>query len=131
MRRGLTWLLGFLLGTNGLWMLLSPEHWYRTIPGVTGTGPANLHFIRDIGCAYVVVGGSLFWLAFRQRQAWAAALAGGVFLTLHALVHLCDAVAGRESGHQFIADVPPVVLPALLVMWLVWLAARDSKHDRL
>ena len=129
MQRGLTWLLGLGLGANGFWMLISPENWYRTIPGVTGTGPANLHFIRDIGCAYVVVGLSLFWLASRARQGWPAALAGGVFLTLHALVHLWDAGAGRESGHQFIADVPAVVLPAFLVMSLVWLARRNPKGD--
>ncbi len=55
MRRGLAWLLGVRLGLNGLWMLAYPLRWYKAVPGVTGTGPPNLHFIRDIGCAYVVV----------------------------------------------------------------------------
>ena len=129
MRRALTWLLGFGLGTNGLWMLIRPENWYYTIPGVVGTGPSNLHFIRDIGCAYLVAGASLFWLANRPRQAWPAALAGGVFLALHALVHLWDTAAGRESSHQLLVDLPAVVLPAFLVLWLVWMARRDSKKE--
>jgi uncharacterized protein YjeT (DUF2065 family) len=128
MRRGLNWLLGSALGLNGLWMLIRPETWYRTIPGVAGTGPANLHFIRDIGCAYLVAGAGMFWLVKTPRQAWPAALAGGAFLTLHALVHLCDTAAGREPARQLLADLPAVVLPAFLVLWLVWLARRESKE---
>jgi hypothetical protein len=128
MRHGLTWLLGLGSGMNGLWMLIRPAGWYHAIPGVAGTGPANLHFIRDIGCAYVVVGASLFCLARKPRQAWPAALAGGAFLTLHALVHLWDTAAGRESSHQLLVDLPAVVLPAFLVLWLAWLARRDSKE---
>jgi hypothetical protein len=129
MRRGLTWLLGLGLGVNGLWMLGRPEGWYYAIPGVSGTGPANLHFIRDIGCAYVVVGASLFWLVLKPRQAWPCALAGGAFLALHALIHLWDTAAGRESSRQLLADLPAVVLPAFLVLWLVWLARRDSMEE--
>jgi hypothetical protein len=128
MRRGLTWLLGLGLSLNGLWMLIHPETWYRVIPGVAGTGPANLHFIRDIGCAYLATGASLFWLVRKPRQAWPAALAGGTFLTLHALVHVGDAVAGRETAGQFLADLLAVVLPAFLVLWLVWLARHESKE---
>lgn len=128
MRRGLSWLLGFGLGANGLWMLTCPEKWYRMIPGVAGTGPANLHFIRDIGCAYLVVGASLFWLVKNPRKAWPAALAGGAFLALHALVHVWDTAAVRESPHQLLVDLPAVVLPAFLVLWLVWIARYDSKE---
>ena len=128
MRRGLAWLLGVSLGANGLWMLAFPLHWYYAVPGVPGTGPPNLHFIRDIGCAYLVVGATLFWLAAKPRQAWRAALAGGTFLGLHALVHLWDTVAGRESIHQLLTDLPAVVLPAFLALWLVWLAQRSSQE---
>lgn len=126
MRRALTLILGLGLGVNGLWMLARPENWYRLVPGVAGTGPANLHFIRDIGCAYLVVSGSLFWLLRAPRQSWPAAFAAGMFLALHALVHLWDTVAGREPAHQMLADVPAVVLPAILALWLVWLAKREA-----
>jgi hypothetical protein len=129
MRRRLAWVLGLGLGGNALWMLIRPEGWYYAVPGVVGTGPANLHFIRDIGCAYLVVAASLFWLGGKPGQAWPAALAGGAFLTLHALVHLWDTTAGRESIHQLVVDLPAVVLPAFFVMWLVWLARRDSKEE--
>jgi hypothetical protein len=126
MRHGLTWLLGLPLGANGVWMLMRPETWYYAIPGVTGTGPLNLHFIRDIGCAYLVVAAGLLWMASRPREAWPAALAGGAFLALHAFVHLWDTVAGRESSRQLLVDLPAVVLPVFLVLGLVWFARRDA-----
>jgi hypothetical protein len=129
MRRGLAWVLGLGLGANALWMLIRPEGWYYLVPGVVGTGPPNLHFIRDIGCAYLVVAASLFWLAGKPRQAWPTALAGGAFLTLHAMVHLWDTAAGRESAHQLLVDLPAVVLPAFLALWLAGLARRDSRKE--
>jgi len=105
-------------------MLAAPAGWYGAIPGVAGTGPANPHFIRDIGCAYLVVALSLFWLAKTPRQAWPAALAGGAFLAFHALVHLWDSLAGRESFGQLVKDLPTVFLPAILVLWLAWPRSR-------
>jgi hypothetical protein len=130
MRRGLAWLLGLGLGANGFCMLLDPEDWYLRVPGVAGTGPANLHFIRDIGCAYLVVAASLFWLARKPRLAWPAACAGGAFLTLHALVHVWDTLAGRESWPQLWMDAVPVVAPALVVLWLAWAAMREPPEGR-
>jgi uncharacterized protein YjeT (DUF2065 family) len=124
MRRGLTLLLGLGLFANGLYMLAQPKSWYGLVPGVIHTGPANLHFIRDIGCAYLVVGGGLLWM-FKSPRAWPAAFAGGMFLALHALVHVWDTISGREQVHQMIKDIPAVVLPAIAVLWLAWLARRE------
>jgi hypothetical protein len=129
MRRGLTWLLGLALGANGVWMLISPDTWYYAIPGVTATGAINVHFIRDIGCAYVVAAAGLLWMGSRPREAWPAALAGGVFLALHACVHLWDTVAGRESSRQLLIDLPAVALPVFLALGLVWFARRDAKEN--
>ena len=118
MRTALAAILGLGLMANALWMLVSPESWYQAIPGVASTGPANVHFIRDIGCAYLAVALSLLWLARSPKQAWPAALAGGGFLALHALVHAWDVIAGREHAHQLATDLPSLFLPAILVVWL-------------
>ena len=48
--------LGLALAANGLLMLLDPAGWYALAPGVPETGPLNLHFVRDIGCAYILAG---------------------------------------------------------------------------
>ena len=117
-----TWpalVLGLLQLLNGLFMLLAPELWYHSIPTVPGTGPFNPHFVRDIGCAYSAAGISLLWLA-RDAKAWPAALAGSLFLVLHALTHVWDALAGREELAHFEIDTVLVVIPSLWSLWLAW-----------
>ena len=73
MRKVVALVLGIALGSNGVWMLAAPETWYLRIPGVAATGPANFHFIRDIGCAYAVTAACLVWLAVEPRRSWPAA----------------------------------------------------------
>jgi hypothetical protein len=123
MRRFLASALGLLLGANALWMLAAPLHWYAQIPGAAEIGPANSHFIRDIGCAYLMAALALFWFAAAPRRAWPALLAGGTFLFLHALIHVWDTLAGREHSHRLLTEIPTVILPAFIVLWLGW----DSK----
>lgn len=130
MKTALAAILGLGLAANALWMLASPQAWYQVVPGVAQTGPANAHFIRDIGCAYLVVAVSLVWLALSPKQAWPAALAGGGFLALHALVHTWDFVAGREPAHQLAADLPAVFIPAILAIWLAWPPRCEPEKEK-
>ena len=111
--------LGLVQLLNGLFMLLAPEPWYHAVPTVPGTGPFNPHFVRDIGCAYIAAGASLVWLA-RDARAWPAALAGSLFLVLHAATHAWDLLAGREEFAHFAIDTVLVVIPAIWSMWLAW-----------
>jgi hypothetical protein len=96
MRKFLAYILGILLGANGLWMIVIPLHWYAHIPGVTATGPANVHLIRDVGCAYLATALALLWFTVAPTFAWPAVLAGSAFLLLHASVHVWDTIVGRE-----------------------------------
>jgi len=127
-RRALTVILGLALGANAVWMLVNPMSWYNVIPGVAETGYANAHFIRDIGCAYLATALSLFWLVECPKRAWPAALTGGGFLVMHALVHVSDAAAGREHAHQLLGELPTVFLPGILVIWLAW-SARNAEKE--
>lgn len=129
MRRILASVLGLLIGANGLWMVAAPLHWYAAIPGVAGTGPANPHFIRDIGCAFLVTALALLWLATAPRIAWPAALFGGVFLLLHAFVHVWDTAAGRESPHSLLGEIPTVIVPAFVALWLGWPSSSTSRRE--
>src|SRR5215813_5236814 len=99
--------LGLALAANGLFMLADPAGWYALVPGVPETGPLNPHFVRDIGCAYLVTGLALAGLALGEA-ARPAALAGAAFLTLHALVHVADAIAGRAHGNHVLVDLASV-----------------------
>lgn len=118
-------LLGLVHLLNGLFMLLAPEQWYHAVPTVPGTGPVNPHFVRDIGCAYAAAGASLLWLA-RDAKAWPAAMAGSLFLLLHAVMHVWDLLAGREEFAHFAIDTVLVVIPAVWAMWLAWPPRRPA-----
>ena len=119
MRRVLAVILGIGLVLNALLMLAVPATWYAAVPGVTQTGPLNLHFVRDIGAAYLVAGAALCGFPATPK-ARPAAQAGAAFLALHALVHLWDAAAGREHIQQLLLDLVTVFLPAVLAAWIAW-----------
>ena len=119
--------LGLFFGGNGLVMMIAPGPWYQAVPGVTETGPFNIHFVMDIGAGFVVTGAGLLWLAADRARGWPAALIGTAFVTLHALVHLVEAVAGH--GIQgIVRDLAGVYLPAAGALALVW-ALRPVKAE--
>jgi hypothetical protein len=125
MRGLVAWILGLGLAANGSAMLVVPANWYAMVPGVVDTGPFNLHFVRDIGIAYVVAGAALVWFA-KRPAARSAAQAGASFLVLHAAVHLWDAATGREHAHQLLVDAPTVFLPPVLALWIAWSPLRHG-----
>ena len=110
--------LGLALAANGLLMLFDPAGWYALVPGVPETGPLNAHFVRDIGCAYLVAGFAVAGLALNERTR-PAMLTCALFLTLHALVHVADAMAGRAHAGHVPADLAGVFAPAAIALWLV------------
>jgi len=122
----LRWLLAAALAANGLSMLLDPAAWYAAIPGVAYTGPLNTHFVRDIGCAYLVSAAGLAWRAWRPVQGAPAALLGAAFLLLHAGVHLGETLAGLCGWGALLRDVPGIVLPALLALVLAVPSSSSS-----
>ncbi len=115
-----TWLLG-LLGAgslaNGAWMLFDPAGWYAGVPAaVPDFGPLNLHFVRDIGCAYAVLGAALLLAARRAALRAPLVGVGALFFAAHAILHVHDTLRGLvHSGHWWL-DLPGVYLPALLLV---------------
>jgi hypothetical protein len=127
MRALLVRVFGAALAASGVFMFLAPALWYGLYPDVADTGPLNPHFVRDIGAAYIVLGGAFLWFAVDAR-ARAAALAGASFLALHAAVHLWDAAAGRETLRHLAEDVVAIILPAMLAFWMAWPRSRSAKE---
>ena len=119
--------LGLALAANGFLMLVDPGTWYALVPGVPETGPLNPHFVRDIGCAYLVTGLALAALAFGDG-ARPAAFAGALFLILHALVHVADAMSGRAHADHVLADLATVFAPAAIALWLVLSSVPTSRR---
>lgn len=109
--------------TNAFWMLADPAGWYRSIDGVSNTGPFNTHFVRDIGLTYLTIG-----LMTAGAIRWPSAslpLLGGttLYLGLHGLLHVWDIAAARLPMEHVLLDLPGVFLPPFLSAALTWWCA--------
>ncbi len=107
----------------GLFMLAQPQLWYRTVPTVVFTGPFNQHFVRDIGAAYLACGVLMGWALRDLRTRRLAVLAGALWMSLHALVHLYEVIAGICGAAIFMRDFPGVFGPPALAL-LGWSMVR-------
>ena len=101
---------------NGMFMLLAPLDWYYAVPTVPPTGPANTHFIADIGLAYLSAALMLAYAAKDPKMRWMAALAGILWLFAHGLLHIYEVITGICSPDRFIQDIPGVLGPPILVL---------------
>jgi hypothetical protein len=113
-------------------MLVSPEHWYVAVPGVTSTGPFNQHFLRDIGLIFVFLGGAFLLGAARPQfrvLLWGAAT---IWLLGHALFHFWEVAVGICSPSDLVQDFPAVTLPAIiavaLTLWAIWYAGAEKSR---
>jgi len=114
---------------NGAWMLADPPGWYETIPGVTGSGPLNEHFVRDVGAVFALMGVALLWAALRPARRLVLVSGVAAFYVLHALVHVLDTMRGLFPPGQWALDVVPIHLPALVLLGAVAALARRSPHE--
>ena len=125
--------LGVLNLANAFWMLFAPENWYVNLPaGVPDTGPLNTHFVRDIGCAFLVAGVGLIWAAATSHAnvRLACVVLAAVFLGGHAAVHLLDLAQGTLGARHWLLDLPGVFVPALLLAALAVHFGRRAKPER-
>ena len=129
MRRLCGGLLGIVQVALGLLMIVAPRAFYDAVPGVPETGPYNPHFVRDIGCAFLVAGVGLAWGATDPRGR-AAAAAGAAFLWLHAIVHIWDGLAGRERAEHLAHDLPMMLGFAAIATWTAWPRRLTRQLDR-
>jgi hypothetical protein len=107
--------LALAWGLTGLFILACPEKFYGMVPGLSGMGPFNSHFIRDVGLAFIASGGLLGWGAVRHLHA--LVLAGILWPSLHAAFHL------QIWGHRgfpldriFLFDLVAVIAPPALAL---------------
>jgi hypothetical protein len=114
--RAVFWIAGALSAANGLWMLASPVSWYHELPAaVPDTGPLNLHFVRDIGAAFLTFGVAFLVAAPRAERHRGVLLTATLFYALHALVHVADLAGGRLDAEHWLIDLPGVFLPAAVL----------------
>ena len=101
------WFFGFFNTANGLWMLFAPRTWYYGLPaGVPDTGPLNVHFVRDIGAAFLTLGLAFCFAAPLAERHRGVVFAAAAFYALHALIHVFDLATGRLAAHHWLLDFP-------------------------
>jgi len=123
--------LGFFAAgnlANGVWMLTSPAHWYLNLPAnIPGTGPLNEHFVRDIGCIFLMIGIALSIGAFLRPMRVPSMVLATAYSVLHAFVHVYDSARGLfEPGHWRV-DVVPIYAATLLSLWLTVKLTREER----
>lgn len=130
MNRGLLIIVGLLWLATGIWIFADPHGFYERTPGLAMMGPYSVHFIRDVGLAFVASGVAATFGARRRNRSLAFAGAGWPFL--HALFHF---QIWSHRGFPFDAiaafDFIAVIAPAFLAVTLAWrLTDYDPKPGR-
>lgn len=109
-------LAGLIALANGLFMLTDPFGWYEAVGTVKATGPANGHFIRDIGLAYLLSAFLLLYAAINPPMRWGSALAGAGWLAAHGGLHVWEVTSGICSPTIFWQEAPGTLGPPLLAL---------------
>lgn len=108
--------LGLFQAAVGLPMILAPERWFATAPGVAATGPFNPHFVIDAGLGFLAAGIAFLVCAWRPRLRLVGLGASG-FVVFHALFHLLHLMMGDSTAPA--ADIG-LAVPAFLGVALTW-----------
>jgi len=115
---------------NGLWMIIAPAHWYFNLPaGVPEYGPLNVHFIRDIGCIFFLLGIGVIIAAFYHPYRLPLFTMNTAFYILHMLVHIHEVVGGRIRLSMFWTDIPGVYIPAVVSFTLNIFMLKQIRKD--
>ena len=119
MSRSLHITVGLLWLATGILIFADPHGFYERTPGLAMMGPYSVHFIRDVGLAFVASGvATTFGARGRNRN---LALAGAGWPFLHALFHF---QIWSHRGFPFDAiaafDFIAVIAPAFLAVALAW-----------
>lgn len=120
--RTISALLALLYAGNGAVMVVDPLRWYATTPGLTETGPFNVHFVTDIGFIYLAAGtGFLAWAVRPALGVGMLALAA-LWPALHAGFHLASMAQHMGHGIGLVTELLGVCLPGLTGIAVAWRA---------
>jgi hypothetical protein len=125
MRVPILWGLVVYYLATGLYISVLPLVFYETGPGVSDTGPYNMHFLRDVGFAFTV---SALGIAYGLRRNLKPLLVfGTAWLAMHGLFHLILWFM-HPSFEGAVNDLVLVVLPAAVATYL-GLTYKDSEEN--
>lgn len=123
--------IGLALFANGVFMLVAPESWYWTVPGVPVRGSFNQHFVRDIGIQYLLMGVAFVYGAINSQQRLLLWWLPTTWLVGHAVFHVLEVAVGMCGPEYLLVDFAGVTFPALVCLSLVYGHYRVRRGDTL
>ena len=122
-------LMGLFMLGNGTFMVVAPEPWYWTVPGVPDRGPFNQHYIRDIGITYLLIGAGFISGSIYVKQRLVLWLMPTAWLAAHAVFHVWEVIVGICGPESMIEDFAGVTLPAIIGLVLVVITVKQSASE--
>jgi hypothetical protein len=117
-------ILSLLWIATGIYVFAAPRAFYDATPGLSMMGPYSVHFIRDVGLAFLASG--LTTLIGTLRRNSLSALLGTTWPGLHALFHIQIWMHRGFPFDSILAfDVAAVISPAGLAVVLAWRLNRS------
>ncbi len=117
MIRLLIWAFVAFYLLTGLYVAVLPHDFYLNAPGAQGTGPYNMHFIRDVGFAFITSSVAIGYGIYAKEKP--VMVFGSLWLLIHGLFHLILWVAhGMQLDRAAMIDAVLVSIPAIAVFVL-------------
>ena len=118
-------LLGLTQLAIGVWLLVDPNSFVDT---VADFGPADHHFLRDIGTFQAGIGIALLVAAGRPSWRVPVLFAAFVQSALHTVNHLFD-IGGTDPGWQGPFNFVSLLLLTLTFAYLMQEASRHARPE--
>ncbi len=117
MTRTLIWALVAFYLLTGLYIAVLPQDFYLNAPGAADTGPYNMHFIRDVGFAFLTSSLAIGYGLYANQKL--LMVFGSLWLLIHGLFHLTLWVFhGMHFNGAALIDAVTVTIPAIAVFIL-------------
>ncbi len=117
MIRLLIWALVAYYLLTGVYIAGLPHDFYLNAPGARGTGPYNMHFIRDVGFAFFTSSVAYGYGIYRGNKP--VMMFGALWLLIHGLFHLTLwFLHGMHLDSAALTDMVLVSIPAVVIFVL-------------
>jgi hypothetical protein len=121
-------IVGLFHVANALWMLAFPRQWSSAVVHQPVPVHLELHFIADIGMAFLASGAALIWSARRGSSFAPWTIAGAVWPALHAAIHLREWVMEGlpATTGDILNEGIGVILTGMAGVLLAWIRQREG-----
>jgi len=117
MIRRLIWAFVAFYMLTGLYIAVFPHDFYLNAPGAQETGPYNMHFLRDVGFAFITSSAAIGYGV--HVHAKPVMVFGSLWLLIHGLFHLTLwAMHGAYLDGAAAIDAVTVSIPAVAIFAL-------------